>query len=986
MEHIKLFKALEIKRDQMERDNKQNEQVPVSLSDCWRLCKRYKRQIFLATGLLALAGAVIALAKPIEYQVEGTFREKSPKSANVNSSLIDLIITGNMSHSLENEAVSILKSQKIIHPVINKMNLQATIARKQDLDSFFNRIKSHSIVEYFLLSRKEYPGLADPHCPLQVDSIVYNLEKPLSFKVVFPDDDQHYHLLGLDDRVVGSGEINIPYLSEELQFTLKCAHQQLDNRSIYVLSFWPLHLMTAKMKKKLQIESDINDKNLLKITFKHRDRHLAAQFINTLMVSYQDYLKKDHDRQAALQLGYLKEKRGETKQHLEELMSKHAAALSEELSSSGFADSGKEMEFMAQSQHEFKERLIFNELEIKRLQNVQMGKCVYYDQYSRNAGDHNIINSVLKEIRELQQQRDALALALKKSHLLNPENLKLAFQQQHAELAEVQLHLREIDEILHAFQYGADLNRASRLYNDPGFLVKAWHQRMEGQKGNRQEYEAQFHAYLYNLKRLFSVHEKIIKERLTHQQDPSFEYQGIHLNTAQELYLDYSKRLNDLEAKKRENAFLIHQMQDPNFEITSLSTVLSDSVSSEMIQKASHLLLELKDQNNRSDKEQMQLKEELNLERGFLLMHLQQTNQLLLLNQQLVEEKIFSLQNMTLELIHQQISVLEKNLHDYIETRLENLKQERFIIEQQMDQLHQEMAALPKRWANEKLLQQNLEINELMVQEVAKMVESKNISHQLELIQSAPLDAAIAPIHPLSSGVILYSVLGALIGGLLSFSAILGKSLSNGIIASTANLKLMGQHVSGPLSSVENANLETLRRLQSFMSDHQLADGEQSLLLIEGRGPDYSADLADLFIKKGKKVVRLFLVFDRPAESDQPGLLQYLEGQVSFPVIHRHPLGDYIESGGVTSFSNELLTRDLFSALLMKLKEDYDWIIAVSPALPSSAEAESLTALFPLVAVTIFDETLQQLDPYLKYAADPNKKVTFMMAAEDDIG
>lgn len=967
----------------MDRDNHQSEQTPVSFSDCWRICKRSKRQIFLAIGFLALVGALIALAKPIEYQVEGTFREKSPKSANLNSSLIDLIITGNIGHSVENEAVSILKSQKIIHPVINKMNLQATLAREQDQDSFFNRIKSHSIVEYFLLSRREYPSLADPYCPLQVESIVYNLEKPLSFKVIFPNDDQHYHLLDLDGQIVGSGEINLPYLTEELQFTLKCVNQQFEHRQTYSLSFWPLPLMTAKMKKKLQIESDINDKNLLKITFKHRDRHLAAQFVNTLMVSYQDYLKSDHDRQAALQLGYLKEKQGETQLHLEELMGKHAAALSEDLISSGFADSEKEMEFMAQSQHEFKERLISNELEIKRLQNVQMGKCVYYDQYSRNAGDHNIINAVLKEIRELQQQRDALALALKKSRFLNPENLKMAFQQQHADLAEVQVHLREISEMLHDFQHGADLNTASRLYNDPAFLVKAWHQRMQRLEGNRQEYGVQFHAYLSNLKRLFSVHEKIIRERLTHQQDPFFEHQGIHLNTAQELYLDYSKRLNDLEAKKRENAFLIQQMQDPNFEITSLSTVLSDSVSSEMIQKASRLLLELKDLNNRSDKEQLQLKEELNLERGFLLMHLQQTNQLLLLNQQLVEEKIFSLQNMTLELIHQQISVLEKNLHDYIDTRLDNLKQERSIIEQQMDQLHQEMAALPKRWANEKMLQQNLDINELIVQEVAKMVESKNISHQLELIQSAPLDAAIVPIHPLSSGVILYSVLGALIGGLLSFSLILGKSLSNGILASTANLKLMGQHVSGSLSDSENAKLETLRRLQSFMSDHQL---DQSLLLIEGRGPDYSADLSDLFTKKGKKAVRLFLTFDQPAESDQPGLLHYLEGQASFPAIHHHPLGDYIESGGAASFSIELLTRDRFSALLLKLKADYDWIIAISHAGPTSAEAENLAALFPLVAVTVCDETLQQLEPYLKYARDPNKRVTFMMIADDDIG
>ncbi len=764
--------------------------------------------------------------------------------------------------------------------------------------------------------------------------------------------------------------------------------RQASPRDVYFLTLWPMQLLTGNIKKNLKIENDNNDKNLLLINYKDSDRHFAAQFVNALMSSYQDYLKEDHDRQAAIQLDYLRTKQEEAELRLQGMMQKHAETLSEDLGKSGFADSNKEMAFLANSQHEFKERLISNELEIKRLLNIQNGKCVYYDQYSKSAGDHNVINSVLKEIRDLKQQRDALTLALKNSLFLDTDQLQNAFRQQQLELERVQDNLEEIDQFLQDFEQGVPLNNRASLFNDPNYLVNAWYHRLNQQKlasGNEEERE-QFKFYLNNLKRLFTVHAKIIRERLTHQQNPSLEYQGIQPDTARELYLNYSLKLNDLEAKKRENIFVLNQMKDPHFEITSLSSILNDPVSSEMIQKASRLLLDLKDQNNRSDKEQDQIREELDLERGFLLLHLQQTNQLVMLNQKLVEEKIYALQNITLELIHQQISVLEKNLHDYIETRLDNLKQERTIVQEHMEELQQEMATLPKRWAGEKMIEQNLEINELILQEVAKMVESKNISHKLELLQSSPIDMAIAPIHPLSSGLILYAVLGALIGGLTSFGIILKRNLSNSFTASTSNLKQMHQHVAGSLSSGNNSeNLETLRRVQGYLSEDQNNPFEKSLLLITGKGPDYASDLASLFIKKGEKPITLFLNFEHASTGDNPGLLQYLEGHSSFPTIQNGQSGDYIEAGGPSKFSNELLCSEKFKELLRQLKGKYGWVIAASNAEPSSALAENLIGLFRLVAVSVNEETVKQLAPYIKFSQEPGKKATFLMTALDDV-
>ena len=328
------------------------------------------------------------------------------------------------------------------------------------------------------------------------------------------------------------------------------------------------------------------------------------------------------------------------------------------------------------------------------------------------------------------------------------------------------------------FQQGI-LAENSKILNDPRFLLRGWLERVEKAKaagsGDLNETRDNFQFYLSNLERSFRVHERILQERLTHQQNPSGEYKGISLEIATNLYLDYSKELVQLEATIRQNLFFIHQLEDPNFEITSLSSGLEDDVSHTMIQKASELLLNLRDQNNQSLKEQERIKEELNLQRTFLTMHLKQMVQLMELNKQLIDEKIFALQNVSLELIHERISLSEKNLQDYLISRLNNLQQEHTLIQRHLENIYAEMALIPQKWVSEQLLSQEVETNQKIVEEIAKLVESKNISHNLDVIQSAPVDTAIPPVHPLPPKVFLWSILGFLLGGCLGSGYVLGR-------------------------------------------------------------------------------------------------------------------------------------------------------------------------------------------------------------------
>lgn len=948
----------------------------LSLSDVRDFCRRAKKQIVLTSLFFAFLGTLFALTRPVHYRVDGTFREKSSKSGQISNTLIAMI--PGIQQTFENEAVASLQSRTLIDPLIKKLHLQAIVCPEEERDSYLKRIKNNGQLEISsLVGDYNRPILTPCESLLHLTSLSYEKEDSTALKILFFSDKEYevFHRSG--GKSIGKGALNEPFTTDTFSFTLASSASTSLKGKGYQLQLISMEMAMDAFKKKLKIQSDNEDKHLIQIQYLCSDRKQGCHALNELMYGYQDYLKKKNDRQASLQVEYLEKKRTEASRQLENVMGKYAASLSQDLTSFGFADSGKEMEFLGQSQQQFKQRLISNELEIKRLQNVQTGQCVYYDQYTSHSGDPQIINKVLEETRSLKQQQDSLYLAIKKSPFFDVREFQSAFDQQMEDLQQIQRYLQELDALLSAYAKGETPDLTLDLFNDPRYLIQTWHNKTE--KGTESE-KSHYYFYLHNLKRLFRVHEKIIQERMTHQQNPSLEFQGIELSTAKELYILYSKKLNDLEASIRQNTFLMEQMQDPHFEISSLSTILTDSVSLQMIARASELVLNLKDEDNRSAKEQERLKEELQLQRAFLLSHLQQTNQLIHLNQQLVQEKIYALQNVQLELIHQHISVAERNLNDYIVTRLENLRQERALIEEHMAQIQKEMSSLPQRWVSEKIIQQNVAINEFIVEQVAEMVESKNIQHKLEVIQSEPMDLAFSPINPLPPRVTLYALLGLFFGGLASFGFLLSRSLSHGLAASPSNLKLMQQNVAGTLSSrysplssfTDEKDWDTLRRLQSYTFSFS------SLLLAEGTSVNYAPDLALLWKKQNISVVIVYLPFSGDTTTNPVGLLAYLEGKTAIPEIISTDYGDVIEGGGSSLFAAERVQTKAFEKLLQDLEKKYERVLVVSQAPIETAEVQNLCSLFPCVLVSLKEETLPQIEEYTKLATDPKKRVAFI--------
>lgn len=977
-----------------------NEKFLVSFSDILSILRQSAKKILCCALVFGVLGVLWVVIKPIRYQAEGTFRERGIKQSTLSpsSSLIHLLNNGSGFGGTDSEAAFLMISRAILKDVIEKLHLQAHLQLDNDAETLLKLIRSNLTLAWVAAKSSFQPILKEICCPLKLESLKYTGELPLAFKIELQDDGRYHVYHPSSKELIGQGKLGEPFHFNELFLVLASAdHHPLLAQS-FSLSVNSLANTVQYLSKAIKIEPAKQDKSLLQIKFEHRNRHIASAVVNAVMESYQSYSKKYHTEMALRQLDYLSERRDQLTRNLTDLMQKHADFLANDLYSSGLIESNKEMDFLARSQHEYKRKLLDNELEVKRLTSIKPDNFAHYERYSANEGDPVIINNIFSEMRTLKQQRDGLEIEMQKKAINQGANLQQFFEQQLNELKEVQEYLAELREISYQFQQGNVPDRNSKLINDPRFLLIDWFERLknaqlDSPKASKEARE-NFQFYLNNLERLFGVHERILQERLTHQQNPSGEYQGINLEVATDLYRDYSKQLIQMESVIRQNVFFIHQIEDPHFEITSLSAGLNDPISSEIIRKASQLVLNLRDQNNQSLREQERIKEELTLERTFLTLHLQQMVQLMELNKQLIDEKIFALQNVSLELIHQRISLLEKNLQDYLQSRLHNLQQERTLIKRHLENIHAEMAQLPQKWVSEQLLTQEVATNHLIVEEIAKLVETKNISHNLEVIQSAPIDLALSPVYPLTPKVVLLGFLGFFIGGCLGSCFVLARSLSHGLKVSAHYLEQMGSHISGVLTSplshkknlLQEGNLETLRRLQVYFDSARLENlcsgmpENKLLLLIQGNGPDYAPFLANLFVKRGRRVLILDLNFNQTSTSFSPGILQYLEGKIDVPFIQKGEHGDWMAAGGTSLFVSEMIASSAFQKLIDQLKPSYDWILAVSRAAPGSVEAESLIPSFPFAVLTLTQEKVEELNFYIQFLKmRPHYKISFIL-------
>lgn len=434
-------------------------------------------------------------------------------------------------------------------------------------------------------------------------------------------------------------------------------------------------------------------------------------------------------------------------------------------------------------------------------------------------------------------------------------------------------------------------------------------------------------------------------QRIASKMTLTSDFRSVNNIAAKELHGKYSEEYERLRVRIRQLSHLLHQMGDPDFELSSLSSMLTDSISQEMIRKASDLSLILCDENNHSPKERERTKESIQIQRRFLQQHLLETIELEKMRLKLLGEKISSLATSALDLI----------------------RNEEHILQRQLKQFREQIALFPERWLLENELKFKKRLSMNVIDVITQLNESKVIQQLLFQVESKPLDLAFAPLKSKYPFLCLFSLAAAFLSLLGVFLILLFKMLCRGIPLTAENASAYQVPSIGNLSEYSDISfeqlsvndLETLRRATFSLKE---CSG-----IILGKGPDYSRQIARLLALQDKRVLLIEAGFDKSSEQSG-GLSQYLLGHATTYTIRNEKFYDLLSSGGPTAHGAELFSSSRFFSLLSELKNHYDSILIVSCASPNSSEAHALLKTIGSGIVTLKEETYKEIASLLPFS------------------
>lgn len=946
----------------------------LTFSDLKGILVRSKHKIVIGTILCTLMTFLYASTRPVHFEVQASFKEKGRMQTGTSGSLLMSLVGNATSNS---EAATIMRSNMLLTKLVMDYSLNGYLSPNRTGFEIIQRIKNNLITELAYWRGKEWLVLPDPNHVLKIKQINYAEEGPLAIQLKFTSGN-HFEVISPFNSPPIEGILDQPCTVKNATFILTKNQQFPLESEEYTLIIEPVELVVKRLTKLLNIIVDKEDKNLLKLKLLVSDRQQGKHILNSIMEFYQEYARQEHNRISEEQMSYLFARQDEMQEKLGSMMLQQAAKLSTNALTTGFLGAEAALQFLTNTRQGYSKQILEIDLECQTLTEALSNEEieVIYIQDGNSP-----LNPLISSIRSLKKQADSLDLALVENSFTHPSATKVELAVNLEEITQIHQYREDAKALLESITLNQKFDHSLGLYNTPKYRIREWCERLEGTQGdatNGAMCKDLFVNYLHGLMHIFQIQNKALQERLTSQQDNHPQFNGINLESARMLYMEYSKTSDSLEAEILQKAHILQQLQEPSFEITSLSASMQDPITQKMIDKASELVLSLRDQNNRSAKELERLQNDLALQKSFLVAHVQQTIQLIKLHHELMQKKIYLLLNETRMLIHQEISVLKEQFKDFLEVRLYTLLSQKQLLEEQQKKLQIEMSQLPEQRMADILINQQTELNEKMIEEITRLVESKNIARNLELFQSAPLDLAKTPLQSVPPKILLFSFLGAFLGLFASASGSIISSIIKGVPLTEESIKSNGKFTvcgrltrnlkEGSKKILTDEDLETLRYTVNFI-DFKSAESKRVLLLL-GNGPDYSKELSGLLAKRGLKVLLMPLSFENTNGIAVNGLLQVLEGTVSEPDILRGKEYDTLPSGGMTKYADELLGNERFETLLKKLEQNYDLIIATNRTPLNQAEVNSLLMKFSKTIITLTDETMQKLKSLLSHSKE----------------
>ncbi len=895
-----------------------HEMIIITFSDIKNLYLRHRSRIKTVALICGLAMLAVLVVREPKFLAEATFKQANRQSE-IPPNLKDLYQQVlSLSSPGERAQISIMQSNEVMKNVVEQLGMQVACHSQSGMVRLLKGIFENIKIE---LRR----GIADLD-EFQFRNVSYDGEKPLAMylKVL---DNETYQLFNEKKELIARGKLGEALSLPEAALTLQELPSNVKLNRFYRLSISPRLATIKQVLKKLDIGSLKTDRNILRLTYTHRDRFLASNVLNQLMKSYQLFLKKENDEICQIHLDYLEKRQQDLFQNFDRALAEHAEYLKENLiATNGEIGFSQELEMLLKPKELYNSKLFQIDLELGRLSGERA--CAFTS---------NRRQEILARLDQCEME-------------IQPINV---------EIENVRAQADEAHLLLECLENGKEIPALPSLLNDPkGFIAAMLKVAHDNEK------KTQLAVYLKSFINQLEQKRDTLMENAKMARDGLHDFDGLSLESAPKLLTEFNHERDGLQAQLKEMIFLREKLAQPNFELSSFGVVFSDPVINELIHKASTISLQLNDNDNRTAREHERLRESLETQKSFLSQYLFQATELKKLRAKLLSDKIHSLQQATVAL----------------------LKSEKGLLNEKLKELNAQMARLPEKWRRESLLKLKKDVNSMMIEGVSQLAESKYIVQNFYQTGARPLDSAIPPTSPTSPRLLLISLFVAIAGGFFYYFGILCKNLLKGLPVSYENLKLSGFPVSGvlspncnsPLSQVRSDDLETLRTLTEFLTDRIKPDGALIAACIGGKYPDYSAPLAELLAMRGLKVLNVHCVFDAVVHPESiPGLWQYLKGETDQLPIRRRTAYDFIPSGSATRHGPEFLSSPAFRQFLSRVREQYDVVLIYSSADPDKSDGTALLKISDAALVTVQKELKDGLLAYLE-----KKPVTFVYAHE----
>jgi hypothetical protein len=720
------------------------------------------------------------------------------------------------------------------------------------------------------------------------------------------------------------------------------------------------------MRSRIKIKNHKDNPSLLVINALHRDRHFATRIANELMAEFQAYLKREYDAVAKMQLGYLEQKQNQIFGKMNELFEEHIDYMGKNLSENGFAGLEQETQNLLAPHHQMQSTLLGIDIELKRLNEMKKEKKAI--PIAEEGPFSHIFNQLSHRIQDLKQQRDLIELSL--SGEIEP-----TLEMRKGDLKEIRQMRFQVEGLIQRLDIGEEL-AASDL--SPGLVH--WAKSLEDK-----EEKEDFIEYLENYARLLSMREKMFQERVFCNKPPPKELEGMDLSSVRGLFLQYNNKLDSAEANLRHFAKLKQEISNPNFELSSLSAAIQDSVGQKIISEASHLETLLKDEKHHTAKEADRWREEIALQRKILSDHFEQLMVVEEINIELLRDKMLGLQRLSLDCINQQISVLLEQMDDAIVKREQALFVEKEILENKSKDLRASIAAvLPEKWKFEKWLGIKTSMVNKVMETVTEVVESKTMSNQMHHVESKPLDIAITPSSPKPPHLYKMTCIGAFATAFFVFGLAFIRHLLRGFPITEEKIKALRLPFAGPLSALcdgkalepcRGSDLEVIRKIIL------LSEGAGVTCLIMGKGPDYSYSLCESLARRGVRPIVVRCDFNAVMRNeDEPGVYQIWQGEK--PLIRKEKNFDYITAGRYSPYGTEIIQSESFEELISSLKNRYTHVFLLLRSPLNSIEVQSAIRLCQRAVATLSGERIEELTPFIHWGYDEDHcRITFITPA-----